>query len=431
MFLFQFPQFQKQTNQVWLLLYDLYKRRFLPRDPHEEEARAELFDSCGLTELDAHLWSQHVRLAAAVARLRIKNNALKLSQLLPPHLRDEKVIALDEAPVTGWVNTCRTEWVPAYTPTQGTAREEISRLIERAGLVLSKNHDPLTPDEYRWDHVCPQFLLCHPGKRGDLAQSDLVRKHCVVLQDRAFCLGPATLGRLLVELQLTGAVLMTHINSPRTTAYLASLLAENDKIDALLAFGAGSRKAEYDEYLAQLCVRNTRVFAEKFVDLPSDTNLLEGVCAVLASPPNTYSGVMDPVDLVCSRGGDLGMLEVLTDPESASRSRVAGILEEQRRTLQRSMSQPQVQMVLYETHSIVPAENGDMVRRLVDEMNELARCRHVEEREGDDPPPNLEDVVVPPCDMFEVGDIVDVCKKCVRLEEEGCYLALIRRTVRV
>lgn len=39
--------------------------------------------------------------------------------------------------------------------------------------------------------------------------------------------------------------------------------------------------------------------------------LWSGAVAALAAPPNSYSAVTDPIDLVCSRGGDLGMLEVL------------------------------------------------------------------------------------------------------------------------
>ncbi|XP_063232275.1 putative methyltransferase NSUN7, partial [Bacillus rossius redtenbacheri] len=415
-FFVKYPQFQERANHVWLLLYDLYNRGFA--DVQDKAVRQRLFADCGLTDVDCCLTQQQVRLGAAIARIRIKNNALKLSQLLPTHLRDEKVVALDEAPVTGWVNsflaTC----------------EDVGELVERAGLRPScGRHGCPEECEYRWDHVCPGFLACHPAQRVALAQSELVRQCHVVLQDRAFCLGSAALARIVADLQLSGTVVQTHINSPRTTAYLACLLHCNDRIDTLLAFGAGDRKQEYEEYLQQLDVRNAVVYAERFVDTTADLlPRLEGVCAVLASPPNTYSGVVDPVDLVCSRGGDLAMLEVLADPESGSRDCVNSILQEQRHTLQLSMSQPQVQVVLYETHSIVAAENCDMVARLVAEMNDAARWRHVEEWESEDsPPPRPEDVVLPDCDLFQLGELPDVCGECFRLDDEGCYLALIRR----
>lgn len=45
-------------------------------------------------------------------------------------------------------------------------------------------------------------------------------------------------------------------------------------------------------------------------DTPTVINALDGVVAALATPPNSYSAVTDPIDLVCGRGGDLAMLEV-------------------------------------------------------------------------------------------------------------------------
>jgi hypothetical protein len=91
------------------LFYDLYKRRFLPHDHHEGQFRVQVFEEAGLLEADRHLWDVRVKLAAALSRLRIKNKALKLSHLLPPHLRDERIVALHEAPVTAWINTFKTE----------------------------------------------------------------------------------------------------------------------------------------------------------------------------------------------------------------------------------------------------------------------------------------------------------------------------------
>lgn len=43
---------------------------------------------------------------------------------------------------------------------------------------------------------------------------------------------------------------------------------------------------------------------------PAVASALDGAVAALATPPNSYSAVTDPIDLVCGRGGDLAMLEV-------------------------------------------------------------------------------------------------------------------------
>lgn len=62
-----------------------------------------------------------------------------------------------------------------------------------------------------------------------------------MFKDKSFCLGPATFGKLIQDLELTGSVIQTHVNSPRTTAYLATLLSQNEKIKNLIAFSAGKR----------------------------------------------------------------------------------------------------------------------------------------------------------------------------------------------
>jgi hypothetical protein len=61
------------------------------------------------------------------------------------------------------------------------------------------------------------------------------------LQDCSFCVGPAVICKILHDLDLAGALVQTQIISPRTTAYLANILSDNEKIHTLIAFGAGER----------------------------------------------------------------------------------------------------------------------------------------------------------------------------------------------
>lgn len=47
--------------------------------------------------------------------------------------------------------------------------------------------------------------------------------------------------KVLQELDLAGTVIQTQINSPRAVAYLANILWDNERIESLIAFGAGHR----------------------------------------------------------------------------------------------------------------------------------------------------------------------------------------------
>lgn len=170
-------------------------------------------------------WTIKVRLAAALARNRIKHRALRLNHLLPNHLRDERLLSVDEAPATGWVNTFLT-----------TKTEIISHLSE-LGISLTTPADK----HGKFDHVCPKVISFPAECRAHLARSDHIKSGKLILQDRAFCLAPAFLHKIVEELSLRGTVAQSHVISPRATAYLATVLLDNEKIEKVLAFGTGSR----------------------------------------------------------------------------------------------------------------------------------------------------------------------------------------------
>ncbi|RZF46255.1 hypothetical protein LSTR_LSTR013332 [Laodelphax striatellus] len=290
------------------------------------------------------------------------------------------------------------------------------------------------------------------------------------LQERTFCLGPASVAQLLVDLALTGVVAQTHVSSLVTVAYLANLLATNEKVDGLIVFGAGSRKELCEEYLQALGVTNTTVHAASFSELSAADSdaILANVVTVLATPPNTNSHVRDAVDLAVARGGDLLLLHQLTQETFHASSQghtqvMHTMLAEQRDTLRMSMSKPQIQFVVYETHSRYDLENSEMVVRVITEMNGYATEKHLEEQrkrrfggaqqEGvstsvdlGQPPnkmattdeeaplmaPPLEEITinVPACDLFELSPLPDLCPhrdECLKLEEEGTYIAVIKR----
>lgn len=58
-----------------------------------------------------NIWNNRIHLAASISRLRIKNSALSLMELLPPHLQDDKVaIATANPIVTGWINPFKLKY---------------------------------------------------------------------------------------------------------------------------------------------------------------------------------------------------------------------------------------------------------------------------------------------------------------------------------
>ncbi|XP_050362867.1 uncharacterized protein LOC126781830 isoform X3 [Nymphalis io] len=264
------------------------------------------------------------------------------------------------------------------------------------------NSRQLCAGEYRFDRVCPRFITLRPPDNVSFGQLDLVKEGVIVLQEREFCAGASTLCRALRANALRGVVAQSHASSPRCSAYLAAQLRElaavlksetpalpvTPELGKLVVFGAGDKAESYvcalrelgieaselPQSSAPVCVLSDPVHG----DTPLVASALDGVVAVLATPPNSFSAVTDPIDLVCGRGGDLAMLEVLTESEidSNGKARVQSILEEQKKTLKVLLSKPQIQLILYETHSALEAENQAQVTRAVAEANRLARERH-------------------------------------------------------
>ncbi|KAK9717539.1 hypothetical protein QE152_g23688 [Popillia japonica] len=74
----------------------------------------------------------------------------------------------------------------------------------------------------------------------------------------------------------------------------------------------GSRRIEDEEY--------SNLFG-KINRYVSGCVLLRGSYRRFATPPNSYTAVTDPIDLVCGRGGDLSMLEILTESEESKETR--------------------------------------------------------------------------------------------------------------
>ncbi|XP_055629811.1 uncharacterized protein LOC129770776 isoform X2 [Toxorhynchites rutilus septentrionalis] len=476
-----YPQLEYETTRVWLILYDMYLRKFGKREPEQVILKTMLFDEADLLEIENCLESNSVKIAAALTRIRIQNSAYSLITLLPLHLQDDKVAIVVSNPIiTGWINTFRIK-------TKGQANERLKAIgydlieepvISGSSLMNLFNpkerfYIPLSVGRYKWDKLCPQVIAIYPENRTEFVRSEIFQRHEMIIQDRSFMLGPMIFINLLEFYQLNGDVLQTHISSPRSTAYLASLLANSKRCRNFIAFGCGNKLKEYRRYMATLGVNNVKLYAENFVDIAHGAAMIERVVAVFANPPSSYSAVNDPIDLICSRGGDLSMLEILSESEMTdeSRKRVAKVLEEQRETLKHCMSRPQVQFILYQTHSIVDTENSVMVDKVIEYINKRAYDVHFQatkerelaalaeaagnqvvnrlmgrqdtskaskpdepedefEADGESRKQSVEEIEVPPSDQFETAEIPDFCPNrdnCLDFTDNGVFLSLIKR----
>lgn len=260
----------------------------------------------------------------------------------------------------------------------GRTKKALKRKFENWGFREIQGDSKFLPKTFRFDKVCPNyFFLWFPREKSEFSQDTLVKDAEVILQNKAFSVGPATFAKLVNYFEIGGDILQTHILSPRSTAYLACMLNRNKFVGKIRVFGAGKNKKEYQEYFNKVGVSNVQLYEENFLNF--NRNILEKTVAIYCTPPSSFSSISDPIELICSRGGDLKMLQFLSESEmnDDGQIRAAKILEEQREALKTCMAKPQIQFILYETHSTVEAENEDMVKHAMEYVNRKARDKHV------------------------------------------------------
>ncbi|KAL6423142.1 hypothetical protein ACFW04_010079 [Cataglyphis niger] len=459
---------KQREKVVWLLLYDMQGRKFTRRrDGNALETRNRIFKTFGLKNIEDALLTAKTHLAASISRLRIGGSALSLDELLPMHLRTaEGVKWSDEGAIaSGWVNTMKV-----------ADKDEFIKDMLRLKLQLCDDIrvTELNETDYIFDPICPKMINLHDKARERLAVSDLVRSHRFIFLDRSLCLGAATLAQAIRVARLCGPVILTHSIAPRHTGYLAGLLADIEDAGRLLVFGAGNHRCDYEAYLETLGVtlQQCRVFSEKYVSPPASIEL-ERATVVLATPPCSYTGIRDIVDLAVARGGDIDLLESLTNDLTGEMKQPRALLAEQFATLKYALTRPNIQFLIYEVHTILPSETTEMIRQVIEYANRIATEKYIrehppkrktaskddsgkgskiirqanrqeqsqmqheqaisikqeqEEEEEDEASLATTDIRIPDSDLFELGSIDEIYGEASkRTLNPGCFVAIIKR----
>ncbi|KAI5703647.1 hypothetical protein M8J75_014526 [Diaphorina citri] len=336
------PQFTDMTHLVWLFTYDMYKLNFKPRIETNSPEDDHWYTDHNFDTLIRQVWRNRIQIAAAVARIRIRNNALKLTTLLPSHLQDYKFQqrCTEKVALNGWVNFAKTTIV------------EVETLLTEMGYYprgqLKPSEFEVPLDCFMGDHTLPGYIHVLPSDLKEFLSSHLITNHMLVLQDRSYCLGPALLCKFMLDEKLTGSVIM--------------------------------REEHLHTFTADMGFSNLELYSDEFTQIRPSAKSLENVVAVLATPPNTNTAVKDPIELVVAKDGDLDLLLNLLSDDFENEvvgKYIQGHMEVQRKTLRLAMSRPQIQVIVYETHSKVTLENEDMIDSVITEMNNYATEKYM------------------------------------------------------
>ncbi|XP_047575134.1 putative methyltransferase NSUN7 isoform X3 [Lutra lutra] len=194
------------SSLIIVMLYDFQDRKFQARlFSDNEEPIAEV------QEVENLLNSFKTKLAAALARCRIKHDALSIYHILPETVRNQELRA-STLPLYAWINTCKI------------SPEDIYYSLKKKGY--NKVNSVLHIDEkvFAVDQHCYDVLIFPSHLKNDLLNTDLFKDYKLIFQDKSRSLAVHSVRALL---NMDDDILMVNTGSWYTVAHMSVLTNNN------------------------------------------------------------------------------------------------------------------------------------------------------------------------------------------------------------
>ncbi|XP_071846379.1 putative methyltransferase NSUN7 isoform X3 [Apostichopus japonicus] len=332
---------------IMVILCNMMQRHFVKRRQMGLESTIPY-----IQEIEEDLNKHLVRLNAALARNRIKFQARSIEHLLPVKVREREECGV-QLPTYAWINQLRIS-VP----------EAVDALREE-GYSRVSSIERLHDDGFLQDENCSDVVAFPAGSRERLEETDLVKGGHLIIQDKVCCLGPHSVTPLISE---GDDVIHVGVGSGLTTAHLATL---TDSFNSTV-YGFGVRDNEQLEELQERAshygITNLKYIPENFLEVQHTDPRLKNVKAVLVTPPDSRSGLLNPVEFIMKEGEDLSILKEMSQ-ESFDTEKINSLVVDQMDLLKHAMKFPKVQVVVYATLSILEEENESVVTKAVEYTN--------------------------------------------------------------
>ncbi|XP_032417780.1 putative methyltransferase NSUN7 isoform X1 [Xiphophorus hellerii] len=333
-----------------VMLYDFQDRRFLlRRRPAEGEQKAV----AEVRDLEKCLQRWKVKLAASLARFRVKHSLRSVSCFLSDSLRTKEHRA-KSLPFYAWVNTLNS------------SLDEMCEILRSANLSEVKNMADLTGSTFSKDPLCPDTLIFSRSLCKPLQSSALTTTHVLNIQDRSVCLAVSVSQPVLFDRR---DVLVVGSFSALTVAHVAAAAAARS--GRVLVCGADHTPVQTEEMknlLSQMGIKNVKVLPAAFCSLNERDIAVQRLKVIIVLPQCSSSALNDPVTTMHSEHGDWNLLPDLSH-DSISKSKIFSLTTQQARLLAHALSFPKVQTVVYCTRSVCPEENEQLVGRVLEKTH--------------------------------------------------------------
>ncbi|XP_036372508.1 putative methyltransferase NSUN7 [Megalops cyprinoides] len=382
-----------------VMLYDFMDRKFLPRERPDGEEEEDLKD---VREVESCLLRFKTKLAASLARCRIKHDLLTIDNILPACVRKNKERA-DSLFLYAWVNTLKNSLQDVCTALKREGFSQVNSIRQLEGLAFCQ------------DPHCRDLLAFPPRLKADLGRTGLLREHGLVIQDKSRSLAPNSVRPLLAQ---DSDVLMAGSFSGLTIAHMAALTAPTS--GSVLVCGddwSPAQREELHAVLSSMGCKNVKLLAESFLEMDEWDAHMQKVRVVLLMPQCSASALSNPVEYILSENGNADLLRDLSQG-SITPAKLDELVASQTRDLTHALKFPKVQAVVYCTCSIYREENEDVVLRAL-------------ERGVEGPKQQPYRLSVPPLASGAVPEEGSAKERFFKMEpseqSDGCFLAVLTR----
>ncbi|XP_051021081.1 putative methyltransferase NSUN7 [Acomys russatus] len=384
------------SSLIIVMLYDFQDRKFQPRVlPDSEEPISEV------QEVENLLNSSKTKLAAALARCRIKHDALSIYHILPETVRKQEQRA-STLPLYAWINTGKI------------SLEEVYSNLRRKGYNRVKSILHLDDKVFAVDQHCYDVLIFPAHLKKDLMNIDLFKDYKLIFQDKSRSLAVHSVKALL---NMDDDILMVNTGSWYTVAHMAILT--NNNTSKIFVCGIQSQKKDLDmrKLFTRMGCQNIEILHETFVSIEARDQRLQNVKVILLLPRCSGLGVSNPVEFILNEHEDTGLLQDLSQggpPEG----KLQILAQQQCEQLTHAMKFPKAQAVVYCTCSVYTEENEAVVRKALECQSQGIKVQ----------PYRLSPPVLPLCSLREIQLSTD---KFFRVEPSnltnGCFLSILTR----
>ncbi|XP_009816083.2 putative methyltransferase NSUN7 [Gavia stellata] len=332
------------TSLLVVMLYDLQDRKFQGREIFdEEEPVAEV------RKIEHYLYSFRTKLAAALARCRIKHDALSIEYILPETIRKQEQRA-SALPLCVWINTFKI------------SLQDVFRDLKKKGFTRVESVSDLDRYTYCMDQHCHDVLLFPSSLKEELLNLDLFADCKLLLQDKSRSLAVHSAQALL---NTGDEIIVAHVGSHLTIAHMSVLT--NDTMSRIFVCGVKSsaKAAELRNLFSHMGCKNIQLLHEDFTEIGPTDPRLQKAKVILLLPQCSGLGVGNPVDFILNEHGDAGLLRDLFQG-SVSEDKLGILAERQLNELMHAMKFNKVQAIVYCTCSVYPEENELVVKKALE-----------------------------------------------------------------